>query len=136
MPVEDERRFQSSNKCWICNKLFAIKDKTVRDHDNTTGNYIGASHSICNINIKLAKGVPVIFYNLRSYGGHLIMQEISKFDADISVKSNGLEKCMAFTINKNLIFIESMQLMNSILDELVKNVLILNINLKNLLVIC
>ena len=28
---------------------------------------------------------------------------------------------MAFTINKNLVFIESMQFMNSCLDELVKN---------------
>ena len=47
--------------------------------------------------------------------------EISKFDVKISVIPNGLEKYMAFTIIKNLIFINSMQFMNSSLDLLVKN---------------
>ena len=71
--------------------------------------------------LKLTKKVSVIFHNLRGYGSHLIMQEIDKFDVKISVISNGLEKYMAFTINKNLVFIDSMQFMNSSLDELVKN---------------
>ena len=35
--VEDETRFQSSNKCWICNKLFAAGDNKVRDHDHVAG---------------------------------------------------------------------------------------------------
>ena len=26
MAVDDEKRFQSSNKCWICNKLFTDED--------------------------------------------------------------------------------------------------------------
>ena len=34
---------------------------------------------------------------------------------------NGLEKDMAFFLGKNLVFIDSMQLMNSSLDKLVKN---------------
>ena len=34
---------------------------------------------------------------------------------------NGLEKYMTFTVNKNLVFIDSMQFMNSSLDLLVKN---------------
>ena len=49
------------------------------------------------------------------------MQEINKFDVKLIVIPNGLEKYMAFTINKNLVFIDSMQFMNSSLDELVKN---------------
>ena len=71
--------------------------------------------------LKLTKKVSVIFHNLRGYDSHLIMQEIDKFDVKISVISIGLEKYMAFTINKNLVFIDSMQFMNSSLDELVKN---------------
>ena len=39
----------------------------------------------------------------------------------ISVLPNGLEKYMAFTVNKNLVFIDIMQFMNSSLDKLVKN---------------
>ena len=32
----------------------------------------------------------------------------------------GLKKCMTFTVNRNLVFIDSMQFMNSSLDELIK----------------
>ena len=48
------------------------------------------------------------------------MQEIAKFDLKINVTPNGLEKCMVFTINKNLVFIDNIQFMNSSLDALVK----------------
>ena len=40
------------------------------------------------------------------------MQEIGKFDIKVNVIPNGLEKCMAFAINKNLVFIDSMQFIN------------------------
>ena len=49
------------------------------------------------------------------------MHEISNFNVKVSVIPNGLEKYMAFTINKSLVFIDSMQFMNSSLDTLVKN---------------
>ena len=72
-------------------------------------------------NLQLTKKVPVIFHNLRGYDGHLIFNELSKFDVKIDVIPNGLEKYMQFFLNKNLIFIDSMQFMNSSLDKLVKN---------------
>ena len=46
------------------------------------------------------------------------------FDVKASFIPNGLEKCMDFTINKNLIFINRKQFMNPNLDSLVKNLLI------------
>ena len=50
------------------------------------------------------------------------MQEIAHFDVKISVISNGLEECMGFiTINKNLVFIDGIEFINSSLDTLVKN---------------
>ena len=64
MSVEDEKRFQSSNKCWICNKLFTDEDKKVRDHDHITGRYRGSPHSDCNINLKLAKKILKYLKNL------------------------------------------------------------------------
>ena len=67
--------------------------------------------------LKLTKNI----YNLKGYDIHLIMQQIGKFNIIISVLPNGLEKCMAFTINKNLVFIDSMQFMNSSQNTLVKN---------------
>ena len=121
MSIEDGKIFQSSNKHWICNKLFNIRDNKVTDYDHVTGKYRGSAHWSCNINLKLTKKVPVIFHNLKGYDSHLIMQEIGKFDVKVSAIPNELEKYMTFTINKNLIFIESMQFMNSSLDALVKN---------------
>ena len=67
----------------------------------------------------MTKKVPVIFHNLRGYDNHLIKQEVGKFDLKVSVIPHGLEKSMAFTIN--LVFIDSMQFMNSSPDALVKN---------------
>ena len=49
------------------------------------------------------------------------MQEIGEFDVKISGIPNGLEEYMTFTINKDLVFIYSMQFMNSGLNVLVKN---------------
>ena len=46
---------------------------------------------------------------------------MSKFNVKISVIPNGLEKYMTFTINRNIVFIDSMQFMKSSLDSLVKN---------------
>ena len=86
-----------------------------------TAKYRGAVHFSCNANCKLSKKVPVIFQNLKGYGSHLIIKEISKFDVKVSAIPNGLEKYMAFTVNKNLVFIDSMQFMNSGLDSFVKN---------------
>ena len=53
----------------------------------------------------------------------LIFKELSRFDVKISVIPNGLEKYMVFTVNKNLIFIDSMQFKNSSLDSLVRNLM-------------
>ena len=96
-------------------------EKKGRDHCHVTGKYRGAAHWSCNINLKLSKKIPIIFYNLRGYDSHLIIKEITKSDIKVSVLPNGLEKYMAFTINRSLVFIDSIQFMNSSLDSLVKN---------------
>ena len=63
MSAEDEARFQSSNKWCICDKLFDFGDKKVRDHCHVTGKYRGSARWSCDVNLKLAKKVPVIFHN-------------------------------------------------------------------------
>ena len=86
-----------------------------------TGKSGDSAHWDCNINLKLTKRMPVIFHNLRGYDSYLIIKEISKLDVKVSAISRALEKHMTFTINRNLVFIDSMQFMNSSLDALVKN---------------
>ena len=44
MSAEEEEIFQSSNKCWICNKLFDLVDEKVRDHCHISGKFRGAAH--------------------------------------------------------------------------------------------
>ena len=76
MSLEEEEIFQSSSKCWICNKLFNLVDEKVRDHCHISGKFRGAAHFSCNANLKITKKVPVIFHNLRGYDSHLINKEI------------------------------------------------------------
>ena len=108
------------NICWICSKLIENSDDKVRDHCHISGKYRGAAHWCCNINLKVSRKVPVIFHNLKRYDSDLIFKQLSRFN-NLSVIPNGLETHMAFTINKNLVFIDSMQFMNSSLDRSVKN---------------
>ena len=58
---------------------------------------------------------------MRGYDTHLIFRELDKFDVKINVIPNVIEKYMAFFLDKNLVFIDSMQFMNSSLDNLVKS---------------
>ena len=64
--------------------------------------------------------VPIIFHKLKGYDSHLIFCKLNKFDVNISVMQNGSEKYMTFFLNKNLVFIDSMQFINSRLGKLVK----------------
>ena len=48
------------------------------------------------------------------------MPELGKFNLKINVIPNGLEKCMSFTINNKLRFIDSFQCLSSSLDSSVK----------------
>ena len=120
MSVEEEERFEQSNICWICSKLIYLKYENVRDHCHISGKYRGVAHWSCNINLKITKKVLVMFHNLKGYDSLLIFKELGNFNVKISVIPNALEKYMACTVNKNLVFIDSMQFMNSSLDSVVK----------------
>ena len=121
MTEKEEEEFQSSNTCWICEKLIEDDNEKVRDHCHITGKFRDAVHWSCNINIQLTKKGPVISHNLRGYDSHLIFYELKNFDVKIDVIPNRLEKCITFIPNKNLVFIDSMQFMNSSLEKLIKN---------------
>ena len=113
--------FQQSNSCWICEKRIDNDEGKVRDHCHVTGKFRGAAHWSCNINFELTKKIPVIFHSFRRYDSHLIFSEHNKFDVKINLIPNELEKYMTFFLNRNLVFIDSMQFLNSSLDKLVKN---------------
>ena len=93
---EEEEQLQSSNTCWICEKLIDDGDEKVRDHCQVTGKFRGTAYWSYNINFQLTKKVSVIFYNLRGYDSHLIFNELNKFDMKIDRIPNRLEIYMTF----------------------------------------
>ena len=70
---------------------------------------------------QLTKKILAIFHNLKGYNSHLIFSELHKFNLKVYVIPNGLEKCMALFLGRDIVFIDSMQFMNCGLDKLVKN---------------
>ena len=118
MTKKDNEDFENSTKCCICDNDNDVK---VRDHCHISRKYRGPAHRDCNSNVKLTHKIPVIFHYLKNYDSHLIMQELGKFDLNINVIQNGLEKYMSFSINNKLSFIDSFQFLSSPLDRLVKN---------------
>jgi len=79
MTTENERDFQNSTSCYICERKYEDggKDKPVRDHCHITGNYRGSAHGICNLKLRLIPEsikIPVIFHDLQGYDCQFIMQ--------------------------------------------------------------
>ena len=121
MSEEGGKQFQLSKTCWFCGKLIDNNNEKARDHCHITGKFRCAADWSCIINLQLTKKVPAIFHNFRGYDSHLIFYELNKCDVRTEVIPNRLEKYMAFILNKNLVFIDSMQFMNSSLEKLAKN---------------
>ena len=49
---EEEKQFQSSHTCCICEKLIDNDNEKVRDYCHITGKFGGAAHWSCNINLQ------------------------------------------------------------------------------------
>ena len=102
MSEKEEEQFQSSNACWICEKLIDKDDEKVRDHYcHITEKFRGAAHQSCNIliflvNLQLTNKFSVIFHNVKGYDSHLIFCGLNKFDVKIDLILRRLEKYMAF----------------------------------------
>ena len=103
MSEKEEKQFQSSKTCWICEKLIDDDDEKVRDHYHITGSFRGASHWSWNINIQLTKKVPVIFHNSRGYDSHLVFCELNKFDTKNWRNTKYVRKIHDLFLNKNVI---------------------------------
>ena len=71
--TDNENKFYEEQKeCYICQKEFCyVKNEkkkfkmyqNVRDHCHYTGNVRGAAHSICNLNHKVPREIPVKINN-------------------------------------------------------------------------
>ncbi|XP_052209209.1 uncharacterized protein LOC127812725 [Diospyros lotus] len=121
MTVSDEIRFLSENNCHICGEFVKDNEK-VRDHDHITGKFRGPAHNRCNVNYRLTDKIPVVFHNLKSFDGHLIIQGISsKVFHRCEVIPHSSEKYLAIFLD-DFIFIDSYAFLSSSLDTLAKMV--------------
>jgi len=102
--------------------LVANFKDSVKDHDHMTGKYRGAAHNECNFKLNMnakTAPIPVIFHNMKNYGGHLLMQAMARVQGEIKCIPTNTEKYISFALG-NLRFIDSLNFMQSSLDKLVK----------------
>ena len=109
MSNQDEKIYKNSHICWICkDELNTDKVRDHWDHCHVTGKFRGASHSKCNINLRLPKKLPIIFHNLQGYDRHITFKELNNFDVDIDVIPKGIDKYMSIIVNRHITFVDSL----------------------------
>ena len=120
---EEEKEFKKCKNCHICKGLVEEHDKR-RDHDHTSGEYIGCAHNSCNLNRNHKDyKVPVYLHNMKGFDGHLIIQGLRKKNFEnINIIAQNFEKYMCIEFS-NLKILDSFAFLASSLDTLAKNLL-------------
>ena len=113
MTKEEFKKFKGSNECHICGEKYGEEDKPIMDYCKITGKFRGPAHGKCSSKLRIDPEkirIPVIFYNLRGYDSHFIMQQIGKIaneksyvdkngevrNLKINAIPNNMERYMAF----------------------------------------
>ena len=94
-------RYEISERCHICFKLFKEDNLKVRDHCHYTGCYRGPAHTKCNLQYKILSYIPIMFHNLSGYDAHLFTKELAASSTDgakMGVISKNKEDYIAFSI--------------------------------------
>ena len=92
MTKEDDKDFENSTKCWICDQVYVEGDDKVRDHCHITGRLRGSAQKDCMINVKSNYKTPIVFQKLKNCDSYLIMQELGIFSFKVNVIPSELEK--------------------------------------------
>ena len=141
---EQQESNENSKTCYICIKNNNKDEKycKVRDRCHYTGEYRGATHSICNLKYSIPKEITIIFHRGSNYDFHFIIKQLAdKFEGQFSGSGENTEKYKTFsvpiekkvnrngkngekmtkTISYRLKFIYSARFIVSSLSNLVKN---------------
>ena len=81
MSEKNQLDFDSSKKCYICQKQYTDEDIRVRDHCHITGEYRGSAHQDCNLKLRLSPSkikIPVFFHNLMDMTPILLCNKLVK----------------------------------------------------------
>ena len=78
-----------------------VNDVKLTDHFHIDEKYFAhkdSAHKECNLNIRLTKTNPVVFYNLQNYDSHLTFQKVGKHKFKTNVIPKRIKINMSFTI--------------------------------------
>jgi hypothetical protein len=95
---DDLLKFVQSEKCHFCKKEFTEADKKVRDHCHITGEFRGAAHQSCNLNVRTSLKIPVFFHNGSGYDFKHFIRKLYKIDRNIKIISQTEEKYFSITV--------------------------------------
>ena len=94
--MRQQAEFDNATRCYLCRDEFTkheLKGPKVRDHDNITGDFLGAAHLQCNLQRAVSFQIPVFFHNFRGYDAHFIVYEFGKLlDREIKTIGQNIKK--------------------------------------------
>jgi hypothetical protein len=93
----DELIYQTSTECHLCKQPFENEGDRVRNHCHLTGSFLGAAHSVCNLNYKIPKYIPAFCHNLTNYDAHLFIKALASKSSDIHCIAQTKEKYITFS---------------------------------------
>ena len=107
--TDNENKFYEEQKeCHICKKEFCYDKnekkkfkiyQNVRDHYHCTGKFRGVAHSICKLNYKVPKEIPVKIRNGSTYDYHFIIKELAEeFKGQFEWLGGNTEKYITFSV--------------------------------------
>jgi len=163
LTLEQQVEYDAAVVCDACNKPFTDENHKTRHHCHVTGNYLFPACNNCNLQLKTTPKrrrisrpkldtkdeekaykkaeedyvneyfLPVVFHNLRSYDGHIVLKHFKRqyterikkvggeakitFD-DVQVTAINSEKYLSFQIG-SVRFIDSFQFLSTSLENLV-----------------
>ena len=100
-------------------------DHPVRHHEHLPPfKFQFYAHNSCNLKARLSKNFPVFFHNGANYDIHYIVQAIPtlmemRMVEDVDVIPNSTEKFLAVTLNKDIVFLDSIRFTMASLERLV-----------------
>ena len=99
---EEQKEFYIYQKEFCYDKNEKKKFKTyqkVRDHCHYTGKFRDATHSICNLNYKVPREIPVKIHKGSTYDYHFSIKELAKeFKEEFECLGENTEKCISFSV--------------------------------------
>ena len=84
---QQQLNYEKSKYCHICKENFYEDEDNnhksesyhkVRDHCHYTGEFRGATHSICNLRHKIQREIPVVLHIGSTCDYHFIIRELAK----------------------------------------------------------